>query len=115
MVQRGIDAWREGIVPHYISSNPFIANAYAQVAFGFLKDCQATSDGLDRSQPIYIVELGTGSGRFAYHFYTKLAGMLRGSSLQDFPVKFVMTDYAQQNIDYWMEHARLQPLVEAVA
>src|SRR5690242_11313763 len=78
--QRGIDAWREGIVPHYISSNPFIANAYAQVAFGFLKDCQATSDGLDRSQPIYIVELGTGSGRFAYHLYTKLAGMLRGSS-----------------------------------
>jgi tetratricopeptide (TPR) repeat protein len=110
--QRGVEAWRQGIVPHYITSNPFTARAYAQVVFGFLRDCQFTPDCLDQSQPIYIVELGTGSGRFAFHFYKKLTDLLHGSSLQDVPIKLVMTDYAQQNIDFWMSHARLQPLVE---
>ncbi len=34
--QQGIQAWRQGTVPHYITSNPHIANAYAQVVLGFL-------------------------------------------------------------------------------
>ena len=27
--QAGLDAWRSGTVPHYVTSNPFIARAYA--------------------------------------------------------------------------------------
>lgn len=34
----GVDAWRMGIVPHYITSNPFVAGAYARLALGFLRD-----------------------------------------------------------------------------
>jgi hypothetical protein len=28
--RQGVEAWRQGAVPHYITSNPFIASAYAQ-------------------------------------------------------------------------------------
>ena len=33
----GVEAWTAGIVPHYITSNPWIADAYAQVVLGWLR------------------------------------------------------------------------------
>ena len=111
-VQQGIDAWRQGIVPHYITSNPFIANAYVQLVAGFLRDYHSDYISLDRSQPIYIVELGAGSGRFAFHFLKKFQNFHERSTLKDIPIKYVMTDFTQRTIDSWQAHPLLQPLVE---
>jgi hypothetical protein len=68
----GIRAWTPGAVPYHITSCPFIARSYSRVVLGFLRDCAAApSDGerstvasIDPTRPIYIVELGSGSGRF---------------------------------------------------
>ena len=54
----GIDAWRQGIVPQYITSNPYIAQAYVHVISGFLRDYFADSNSYHTDQPIYILELG---------------------------------------------------------
>ncbi len=62
---QGVEAWSTNIVPSYITSNPFIARRYAQVVLGYLRDIWAA---LDPSQPLYIVELGAGGGRFAFYF-----------------------------------------------
>ena len=117
---QGIEAWRQGTVPHYITSNPFIANAYANVVFGFIRDCTGVAGDsakdsftpLDPSQPIYIIELGSGSGRFAYHFLKKLLDIYRRPVLKNIPFKYVMTDFTERNIDFWREHQSLKPLVE---
>ena len=117
---QGIEAWRQGTVPHYITSNPFIANAYAKVVFGFIRDCNAVSGDsvndsfppFDPNQPLYIIELGSGSGRFAYHFLKKYIGLYRSSVLKDIPFKYVMTDFSEKNVDFWREHQSLKPLVE---
>jgi tetratricopeptide (TPR) repeat protein len=109
--QQGVNAWRSGTVPHYITSNPFIARAYAQVVCGYLRDCRAARL-LDETEPIYILELGTGSGRFAFHFFKKLAELLPHFALQNLPIKIVLTDFAQETIDYWTQHPVLRPLVE---
>src|SRR5258708_34111390 len=71
--QQGIRAWSQGIVPQYITSNPFVAKAYAKVVFGWLRDWSISTPppALDLSRPIYIIELGAGSGRFGYHFLKK--------------------------------------------
>ena len=37
-VERGADAWRQGEVPQYITSNPVVANAYAEIIFAFWRD-----------------------------------------------------------------------------
>ena len=67
-IQHGVEAWRQNIVPSYVKTNPFIAQAYAQVVFGYLDDIlQQNPDG-DLDQSFYILELGAGSGRFAFHF-----------------------------------------------
>lgn len=110
--RQGVEAWRQGTVPHYITSNPFIASAYAQVVLGFLRDCQAGSPPLDPGQPVYIVELGAGSGRFSFHFLKKFLAVFARSPLKHIPVKYVMTDFAEANLDYWREHPSLAPWVE---
>jgi hypothetical protein len=117
--QRGIDAWSTGAVPHHITSSPFIADAYSRVVFGFLRDCHSAPGGdsspfaaLDRSQPVYIIELGSGPGRFAYLFLKKFLGLVRGSALKQVPVSYVMTDFAERNVEYWRAHPWLRPFVE---
>lgn len=118
--RQGVEAWRQGIVPHYITSNPFIAHAYARVVFGFLRDCHSAINqhkdagfpGMDLEQPVYLIELGSGSGRFAFHFLKKLLGFYQHSIFKDVPFKYVMTDFAERNVDFWHSHPALRPFVE---
>ena len=107
--QYGIDAWRSGTVPHHITSSPFIADAYARVVMGFLRDCERS---LDHSQPVHIVELGSGSGRFAYLFLKKFLSLYRSSVLKEIPVKYVMTDFTESNLDYWRTQPWLSPFIK---
>ncbi len=117
--RQGIEAWNSGAVPHHITSSPFITDAYARIVFGFLRDCAAVSRQDNSSvakpadsRPLYIVELGSGSGRFAYLFLRKLLDLYRSSVLKNFQIKYVMTDLAERNLEYWRTHSWLQSLVE---
>ena len=107
--RHGIEAWSSGAVPHHITSSPFIADAYARVVMGFLRDYERS---LDYRQPVYIVELGSGSGRFAYSFLKKFLSLQRNSVLKDIPVKYVMTDFTKSNLEYWRTHPWLRPFIK---
>ena len=114
--REGIDAWRSGAVPHHITNSPFMADAYARVVCGFLRDCLAvpkgTQSSIDLSEPVYFIELGSGSGRFAYVFLKKFLQLHANSVLKDVRVKYVMTDFAEQNLDYSGTHPWLQSFIE---
>jgi len=111
--QQGIEAWRQGVVPQYITSNPFTAHAYAQVVCGFLRDWAGAGAGLDPSEPAYIVELGAGSGRFAYHFLRALHALRARAALPDVPVCYVLTDFAPRIVEFWRAHPAFAPFVAA--
>ena len=98
---QGVEAWRGGDVPQYITCNPYIAATYARQVVGFLQDWR---ERLDPTQPVHIVELGAGSGRFAFYFLRQLERLLAGAGLQGQPVTYVMTDYADANIEHWRSH-----------
>ncbi len=107
---RGAQAWTAGVVPHYVTSNPWMADSYAKVVLGWLRDLRPE---LDPSQPVHIVELGCGSGRFAYHFLVRFFDLLSRSSLSEVPVRYVLTDFTDYNLDVLRSHSALQPFVEA--
>lgn len=115
--RQGIDAWLQRIVPHYITNNPYLANTYARLVFAFLRDCQTATPGeegfppLDLSQPLYIIELGSGSGRLAFHFLKNFLPLLARSALKEIPLKFVLTDFAEQTLEFWQTHRSLQPFL----
>ena len=72
--------------------------------------------GIDPTQPVYVFELGSGSARLAYNVVTRLAEVTRGHRwLRRLRIVYVMTDFAQKNVDFWMRHAPLQPLFEGLA
>lgn len=104
--QRGIAAWSEGVVPHHVTSNPGLARAYAQVALGFARDWRAA---IDPAQPVYLVELGAGSGRLAFHVVRQLDRLLAGSPLRGLAFRYVMTDFAESTLAAWRGHPALAP------
>ncbi|MBV9577273.1 MAG: hypothetical protein JO057_01645, partial [Chloroflexi bacterium] len=108
--QQGVQAWSSGSVPQSITTSPYTARAYARVVLGYLRDVDAD---VNPSAPIYILELGAGSGRFGYRFVKHLTRVLQRSSVQHTSFVYIMTDVSRSMIDYWQAHPRLRPLVES--
>jgi len=105
----GIDAWGSATVPHYITCNAFIADAYARVVLGWMRDCAPL---LDAREPVYLAELGAGSGRFAFLFLQRLRERLRRSPLANLRFVYVMTDFTDDSLAFWRAHASLKPFVD---
>jgi tetratricopeptide (TPR) repeat protein len=114
----GIEAWRQSVVPHFITSNSYIANAYARVVLAFLKDWRYQSSIVNgqwsptQGERLVILELGGGSGRFAFHFLQKFLPLRNLSLMKDVPFTYVLTDFSERTIGYWQAHPALRPLVE---
>mgnify|MGYP004139255315 CR=1 FL=1 len=55
-------------MPHFITCNAFIGRAYAKALAGFLRDSvqPGAVTPLDPTQPLYVVGLGAGSGKFGF-------------------------------------------------
>lgn len=108
--EQGTKAWKNNQVPQYITSNPMIAATYAEVLFGFLQDRANKGNGSE-SEPIIIVELGAGAGRFAYHVLHELCQLrdYAGIALPSF--RYVMTDLAMNNVLAWQQHPALQAFI----
>lgn len=114
--QNGLKAWQEDVVPHAISCNPVMARAYSDIVFGYLRDCwaavQAGDPTFDPTQPIYIVELGAGSGRLLFHFLHDFYPRLHQAPFAHWHIKCVLTDFVPSILEFWQAHPKLQPWVE---
>jgi hypothetical protein len=94
--------WGTATVPHGITGNPRIANTYARLAVRFLHSVPVTDEVL------HVVELGGGSGRFAYLFVRQLQQLAPGLRF-----RYVVTDFSADRVAAWSAHPSYQPLVEA--
>jgi tetratricopeptide (TPR) repeat protein len=108
--KEGINAWVNQ-VPFYITSNPFIANSYAQLVISFIRDWTKKHPD-SKNHPFYIMELGTGSGRFSYYFVKTLQDLLARMDMADIKTCYVMSDFTKHNMQYWEEHTALKPFVD---
>lgn len=105
----GPDAWRNDQVPQYITSNPMIAEAYAEMIFGFLLD-RATLGDLE--EPVVIAELGAGPGRLGFHILHRLERLVAESGMTLPPYRYILTDFSDKNITSWQRHPKLRPYCE---
>ena len=110
--REGHEAWAKGTVPHYITSNPWIADSYAQVVLGWLRDGVAAGT-LDPREPVHVVELGAGSGRFGYLFLHRFFDLLGRSPFASQPVRYVLSDFTESTLLPLRAHPALQDLVAA--
>jgi tetratricopeptide (TPR) repeat protein len=102
----GVEAWRRGEVPHYVTSNLRIADSYAEIVFAFFRDRQRLAPP---DEPLTICELGAGSGRFAFHFLSRLRRLCEEAHVPITSFRYVLTDLAPSNLAFWRGHPRFEP------
>lgn len=107
--ERGVAAWRDDEVPHYVTTNPFIGAAYAEVVFSAWSDLRRMGRWPDAGgQPLHICELGAGTGRLAFHFLRRLGELAAEAGLGQRTFRYVLTDTAEANLQFWESHPSLQ-------
>lgn len=99
-VEQGIDAWRSGVVPERDTASPALAEAFARVVLGHLRDLMRAGT----TTRTYIVEIGGGTGRFAHHLLEQLLPQLDTIGAA---VTYVLTDVAPGLLEHWRSHPRL--------
>ena len=107
--QRGLKAWTEDEVPSYITSNPFIAEAYAAMVAAFLEDCRP----LSAANPVRILELGAGTGKFSCLFLRKFMPLLHERNIAPENVRYSMIDCSPELLAYWRSNEYLAEFSQA--
>lgn len=109
-VQRGLKVWAEDRVPNFITNNPFIAETYARVVLAFLEDCVLM--GLAPGMPLRVLELGAGTGKFAYLFLRHLSALLHAKGLALGAFRYCLTDCSCDSIASWRANNYLAEFVK---
>lgn len=105
---KGIEIWREK--PAFISSSTYHSDLCAELVLSLLLDLNAT---LDHAQPVYLIELGAGSGCFAYRFLKSLQKQMAFyRQFRDLRIKYVLTDIVPELSQFWQNNGRLRRFIE---
>ena len=104
--QQGVNAWVDQ-VPFYVTSNPHIANCYANIVIYLIRDWIKKHPEAKKA-PFYLMELGTGSGRFSFYVLKKLRELKNELGMNDVKICYIMSDFTESNLKFWQEHPALQ-------
>lgn len=99
----GIDAWLSGMVPSRVTTNSHIAWRYARLIASYIRDTAA--------QNVTIVELGAGHGRFGFLTANHLQQIASNYLPKHFTWKYILTDCAARNIEFYETHAAFKSLL----
>ena len=108
-MEAGPEAWSNKIVPQRSTSNAFCADTYASIVATFFKELMAEGN----SEPPIVIELGGGSGRFAWQFLNRLFNYHFSGEEECPQFTYLLTDGSAKNIEGWRGKERFAPLVES--
>ncbi len=108
--EEGIEAWSSGEVPHAITSNSLAGKTYAELILGFLQDLSVRGK---TKETVYILELGAGHGRLAFHILRHLEKLLQyqHADLPDYC--YILSDIAEKNLEFFRDHPQLSSYYES--
>ena len=107
---KGIRAWDRS-VPYFATSNLVIARAYAQVILRFVQE-GIRSGYIKTGEPIYIIEVGAGTGKLAFHVLSVLVPLFEHFKLDIGQLCYVLTDFTESNLSFWERQTQLKPFVD---
>ncbi|MEX0961436.1 MAG: hypothetical protein WDZ28_01095 [Simkaniaceae bacterium] len=90
----GPKCWSQHLVPSQITSSPLTASYYAELVLSILNQA-----------PRPILELGGGSGEFAFHFLVELLKQ------KPPPFTYYLSDFSDHLIDFYHNHPKLKPFL----
>ena len=108
--QFGPDAWAHKGVPFYLTSNPLIAKQFSAVILGYIRD-GIEQGAINLSEPLYIFDLGAGSGRLGFLILKHLIPMVSEIISPGLKICYVMTDMIESNIEMCKKHPFLEKYI----
>jgi hypothetical protein len=112
--RRGVKAWSDDNIPTFITSNPFFTEIYARIVAGFFDDAAAMgSPPLSPEHPLRVLELGAGTGKFAYLFLRHLSALLSERGIAASAVRYCMTDCSENLLAAWRANPQLREFIAA--
>jgi hypothetical protein len=103
-----ISAWNQ--IPFYPTSNPFIADIYADIILAFIHDYGGE---LNFDKPLYILEMAAGSGCFSFYLLKELASRRQYfSQFKNLKLQYIMADFTEDNPRSWQKNPRLKPFID---
>lgn len=103
-MQRGLKAWSEDLVPNFITNNPFIAEIYSRIIFGFLCDCGSS---VSPEHPLRILEIGAGPGKLSCLLLRQLTEVMRRKNIAVESIRYCMTDCPPELVESWRQNPYL--------
>ena len=104
--QLGPVAWQDGVVPYQITSNKLLAHLYVSLINSIIYESNKKQQ--TNSEPLYILELGVGHGKFSFYILKFLEFF---NSYNKRKIIYIASDISQQNIDSWQKHPNLQKYI----
>lgn len=108
--EKGISAWSDDIVPHHLTSNARVGKTYAELIFGCLKDLAQKGK---TDEVVYILELGAGHGRLAFHILKHLDDLVAMQAHKIPPYCYVLSDIVEENLLFFQHHPQFQSYLES--
>lgn len=104
--KEGIGAWAHK-VPYFATSNPYVANAYAQVIDQYIQELIEQKKYTGR---FYILELGAGHGKLGYYVTKKLLE-LRQNAQTPYDFCYILSDVSPKTVKFWESYPPYAKLV----
>jgi hypothetical protein len=104
--EAGPRIWNQ--IPFMATNNPFLAEQTADLIMTCVAEL-AESGQLTPGEPVIILELGAGLGRFGYHLLKRLHE--RGADATK--LIYVLSDRVPRNLDFWRQQPQLGPFVSS--
>jgi len=101
----GPAAWSENVVPHHLTCNSLVGKTYAELIFAFLKDLGAKGN---TTETVYILELGAGHGRLAFHILKHLEKLETSIDTKIPPYCYVISDIVEENLIFFADHVQFE-------
>jgi len=101
-----------------VRGNPFVGDTFAAALEAWLLD---QGDAVDTREPLYVLELGAGTGMFSHPFVAAIARRRANGTFAHPRVVLVLCDQSEMRFDAWAEanvlakHRQSGELVEAGA
>lgn len=107
----GVDCWLDGHIPHLISTNPYIAQYYANLITMYVEDL-VDNQQHSPTEPFTVFELGSGAGAFTFYCIKSILDILHTKLKRDTPLRYIALDLSTTTIETYHQYAQLNQYIE---
>ena len=107
----GVDCWLNGHIPHTITTNPYIAQYYANLIAMYIEDL-IDNQQHHPNEPFTIFELGSATGHFAFLCIQSILDILHVKLKRNISLRYIALDLTITTIKTYQQIPELKQYID---